>query len=98
MTTFAENPLHESTVADPSAAIIRTYKQQIYECLRREPYVNRKGRTVEVMIWRSQCLACGATFTFKHQARGKFRPNRHCDEHKKKTGQRLTLLAPRIKP
>jgi hypothetical protein len=61
----------------------QVYKEQVYECLGSEPYVNRKGRTVELVTWQSRCLECGEVFTFRHQARGKFSPNRRCDAHKK---------------
>lgn len=62
----------------------KIYKDQLYESLGSEPYVNRKGRTVEVVRWKSRCLECGEAFTFKHQARGEFSPNRRCDVHKKR--------------
>lgn len=59
------------------------YDEQAYECVGFEPYIRKDGEQIELLVWTSECVTCGAPFRMRI-ARSILKPGftRRCPEHK----------------
>jgi hypothetical protein len=60
------------------------WKGQTYRLEDIRPHRTRRGYDTVVMVWRSRCLECGASFTATTTRAGLKYPNRRCQEHVQK--------------
>jgi hypothetical protein len=70
--------------------MIKSYKGQLYELTRTEPYTRRDGTETHLAVWRLHCADCGEPLELQTPCKSsKFEPNRRCQKHKR-PGRRVT--------
>ena len=52
-----------------------------------EPYVNARGVSGVLLVWRGTCTVCGCKFTFK-STRSTFYPTSRCQDHRPASSRR----------
>jgi hypothetical protein len=71
---------------DPRFAVgmIADWRGQQYELIGIEQRQRRDGRETMILVWRTQCLGCGAQFETTTPQRNLRYPSRRCPVHTRK--------------
>lgn len=66
----------------PPVGIALKLGDQPFRLIRIDPHVRRDGVQIELLVWSSECAACGAPFETKAPVHS-LPEGRRCDEHKR---------------
>lgn len=68
--------------AAPKSADAVMHDGQEFIATGSKPYRTKDGRDVAIITWSSECVTCGASFTFERSNASDLRPTRRCPLHR----------------